>query len=290
MKETLRKIVSPIGKTVDYIQNHFKAMLFLLVLFLLLAPAQEERLVPNNLQSIELTGPIFDTSEIVKELDDAASNDKLKGVMLVVDSPGGAVAPSLEVAYAVKRLREKKPVIVYAKGILASGSYYASIWADSIVANPGAMVGSIGVIMEGVNLQGLMHKIGVETQVVKAGKYKQVGTPDRPWTPYEKAEIDKVIKGTYEMFVHDVAKARRLDLNRSDRYANAHIFTAAQAKAVGLIDTVGVEYDARKLLEKRSGVKEPVWNEESEIERFFKKIGAESAAILHLYFPAASLR
>ncbi len=288
--ELLKKIFSPVGKTVDYIQNHFKAMLFLLLLLVLFYPSQKEHLKPNNLQSVELLGPIFDTAETVRALDEARENDSIKGVLLIVDSPGGAVAPSLEVAYAVKRLREKKPVVAYAKGVLASGSYYASIWANEIIANPGAMVGSIGVIMEGVNLEGLMRKVGIETQVVKAGKYKQVGTPDRPWKPYEKAEIDKVIRATYDMFVHDVAEARGLDVNDSGRFADAHIFTAAQAKVVGLVDTLGVEYDARKKVEKLSGVKEPQWNEESEFERFLHSIGAEGAAMLHLYFPQRSLR
>ena len=288
--ETLRKLFAPVTGTINYIQNHFKAMLFLLLLFILFYPSQRERLEPNNLQSIELTGPIFDTTEVVQALDKARENSQVKGVLLVVDSPGGAVAPSLEVAYAVKRLKAAKPVIVYAKGILASGSYYASIWADEIIANPGAMVGSIGVIMQGADLQGLMDKLGIKAQVVKAGKYKQVGTIDRAWTPYEKAEIEKVIDGTYDMFVHDVATARGLDPEKSGVYADAHIFTASQAKAVGLVDAIGVEYDARQALEARSGVSVPVWNEPSEMEKFFQKLGAEGATMLHLYLPSMVLK
>jgi len=288
--ETLKKLFAPVTGTINYIQNHFKAMLFLLLLFVLFFPSQKEHLKPNNLQSIELTGPIFNTTEVVKALDDARENSEIKGVLFVVDSPGGAVAPSLEVAYALKRLKASKPVVVYAKGLLASGSYYASIWADEIIANPGAIVGSIGVIMQGADLQGLMEKIGIKTQVAKAGKYKQVGTSDRPWTEDERAEIEKVINGTYAMFVNDVATARGLDPKKSAVYADAHIFTAAQAKDAGLIDALGVEYDAKQALEKRSGVTQPVWNEESEMEKFFKKLGAEGAAMLHLYFPAMSLR
>jgi len=288
--EILKKLFAPVTGTINYIQNHFKAMLFLLLLFVLFFPSQKEHLKPNNLQSIELTGPIYNTTEVVKALDDARENGDIKGVLFVVDSPGGAVAPSLEVAYALKRLKASKPVVVYGKGLLASGSYYASIWADEIIANPGAIVGSIGVIMQGADLQGLMEKIGIKTQVAKAGKYKQVGTADRPWTEYERAEIEKVINGTYAMFVNDVATARGLDPQKSSVYADAHTFTAEQAKAAGLIDALGVEYDARKALEKRSGVSQPVWNEESEMDKFFKKLGAEGAAMLHLYFPAMTLK
>jgi protease-4 len=288
--DTLKKIFAPIGAVMNYIQNHFKAMLFLLLLLILFYPSQKEHLKPYNLKSVDLTGPIMDTADVVKALDEARENAEVKGVMLVVDSPGGAVAPSLEVAHALKRLKQAKPVVVYAKGLLASGSYYASIWADEIVANPGAMVGSIGVIMQGADLHGLMEKLGIKTQVVKAGKYKQVGTVDRPWTPAERAELEKVIEATYTMFVNDVAEARGLDPKKSGAYAEAHIFTASQAKAVGLIDTIGVEYDARKILEKRSGVSDPSWNEESEMDKFFRQLGSEGAAMLQLYFPQMVLR
>lgn len=286
----LKKLLLPVTATVDYIQNHFKAMLFFLLLIILFWPSRQESLNPNNLQSIDLKGVIYDTTQVVKSLDDAGDDENIEGVLLIVDSPGGAVAPSLEVAYAVKRLAAKKPVVVYAKGILASGSYYAAIWADEIVANPGAMVGSIGVIMEGANLQGLMEKLGIASQVAKAGKYKQVGTAERPWTPYERAEIEKVILGTYDMFVADVADARGLDLNKSNEYADAHIFTAAQAKAVGLVDSLGVEYDARQLLEAKTGVADPVWNEPSGMEKFFKQFGSETASLLQTYFPETVLK
>jgi protease IV len=289
--DRLKRLFAPITGTINYIQNHFKAMLFLLLLVVIFYPGKHDELASNNnLQTIMLSGPIVNTTDVVKALDDARTNSRIKGVLLVVDSPGGAVAPSLEVAYAVKRLKAVKPVVVYAKGLLASGSYYASIWASEIIANPGAIVGSIGVIMQGADLQGLMEKLGIKMQVAKAGKYKQVGTMDRAWTPDERAEIDKVIDGTYKMFVHDVASARGLDPMKSSTYANAHIFTAAQAKRVGLIDAIGVEYDARAALVKRSGVQHPVWNEESKMDKFFKKLGAEGAAMVQLYFPAMALK
>jgi len=287
---TLKLIFAPIGALIDYIQNHFKALVLLLLLFFFFFPMPDDGESDNNLERIELNGFIMDTSEVVRALDEARDNPRIKGVMLVADSPGGAVAPSIEVAYAVKRLEAAKPVIVYAKGVLASGSYYASIWADEIVANPGAMVGSIGIIMQGTDLQGLMEKLGVKPQVVKAGKYKQAGTSDRTWTPYERAEIEKVVQDTYTMFVQDVAEARGLDPEKSAVYADAHIFTARQAKAVGLIDSIGVEYDAKALLEKRSGVDAPVWNEEGEMERFLRQFGAEGVSMLRLAFPDLLLK
>jgi len=288
--QIIKKIFLPITTTINYIQNHFKAMLFILLLVILFAPASEEEFTTNNLQKINLTGTIMDASDIVAQINKAANNSAIKGILLVVDSPGGAVAPSVEIAYAIKRAKEKKPVVAYAKGTMASGSYYASIWADKIIANPGSMVGSIGVIMQGADLSGIMNKIGIKSQVVKAGLYKQVGTPDRAWKPYEVKELNKVIQGTYDMFTKDVANARKLDIKKRDRYANAHIFTAQQAKNVGLIDEVGVEFDAKNTLITMSGVSHAVWNKEDKLDKLMKRLAATTAVTLHTYFPALSLR
>ena len=288
--ELLKKIFSPITGTINYIQNHFKAMLFILILILIFAPASEKEFTPYNLDKITLSGPIMDATEVVEKIDKAADNDAIKGVLFCVDSPGGAVAPSVEIAQAIKRLKEKKPVIAYAKGTMASGSYYASIWADKIIANPGSMVGSIGVIMQGADLSGIMKKIGIKSQVVKAGLYKQIGTPDRPWKKYEVAELNKVIQGTYDMFTQDVANARKLDIKKRDRFANAHIFTAAQAKKVGLVDALGVEYDAKIALANLAHVEHPIWNKEDKFDKLMKKFAASTAVVLNTYFPALSLR
>ena len=286
----IKKIFSPITATLSYIQNHFKAMLFVLILVLIFAPASEEDLKPNNLQSINLVGPIMEVSEVLEQLESATSNDKIKGVLFIIDSPGGAVAPSIELAYAIKRLTEKKPVLAYAKGTIASGSYYASIWADEIMVNPGSMVGSIGVVMQGADMSELMSKIGVKTQSVQAGKYKKIGTPERAWTDYEVNELNKVIQGTYDMFTNDVAKARGLDISKRDLYANAHIFTASQAKGVGLVDTLGVTYDAKKRIEELSGVVDPSWNKEDKFDKLMKKLSATTAVTLHTYFPSLVLK
>ncbi|WP_152184919.1 signal peptide peptidase SppA [Sulfurimonas indica] len=288
--EVIKKIFSPITGTINYIQNHFKAMLFILLLVILFAPTSEQEFTPNNLQKISLIGPIMDASDIIEKIDNATKNDAIKGVLLTVDSPGGAVAPSVEIAYAIKRLKEKKPVVVYAKGTIASGSYYASIWADKIIANPGSMVGSIGVIMQGADLSGVMNKIGIKSQVVKAGLYKQVGTSDRPWKQYEINELNKVIQGTYDMFTQDVARARKLDLKKRDMFANAHIFTATQAKDVGLIDEVGVEYDAKNAVIVMSGVSKAIWNKEDKFDKLMKKLAANTAVTLHTYFPELILK
>ena len=286
----IKILLSPITVPMKFIQEHFKAMIFLLILFLLFAPKSEKDLASNNLQEINLVGAIMQSSEIVSQIDDAREDANIKGVLLNVNSPGGAVAPSIEIAYAIKRLQKVKPVVVYASGTIASGSYYASIWADEIMVNPGSMVGSIGVIMEGANLSGLMQKLGVESQSIQAGEFKKVGTPSRKWSKAEVAELNKVIQGTYDMFTKDVADARGLDIKDRDKFANAHIFTAKQAQVVGLIDKLGVSYDAKKRVEKLCKLENPIWNKEDKFDKIMKKLTASTVVTLYTYFPSLVLK
>lgn len=288
--ETLRKIGSILASIIQFIQTNFKATLLVLFVLWLIIPSEEQGITSYNLQKITLTGPILDATPIIEQIDEAREDKKIKGVLFSIDSPGGAVAPSVEIAYAIKRLAQTKPTVVYAAGIMASGGYYSAIWGNEIIANPGSMIGSIGVIMQGADVSELMQKVGIKTQVVHAGTYKQVGTFDRPWNPAERAELDKVINGTYDLFVHDVAQARKLDINKSRDYADAHIFTANQAKAVGLVDKIGVEYDAKKRVEVLTKVKDPVWNKEDPMDRFFKRFAAEGSSLLHTYFPPVTLK
>ncbi|MDD3596293.1 signal peptide peptidase SppA [Sulfuricurvum sp.] len=290
MMQWIQKIGSCLVRGLKFMQAHFKATLLAVFILWLFLPSGEEGIAPHNLQKIALSGPIMDAGEIVQELDDARENDDVKGVLFSIDSPGGAVAPSVEIAYAIKRLSEVKPVVVYAAGIMASGGYYSGIWGNEIIANPGSMIGSIGVIMEGADISGLMEKVGVKTQVVHAGTYKQVGTFDREWSPLERAELDKVINGTYSLFVSDVARARKLDPSKSSEYADAHIFTAAQAQKVGLIDNIGVEFDAKKRVEALSKVKDPIWNKEDPMEKWLKQFAAEGVSLAHMYFPPVTLK
>jgi len=285
----IKQFFSPFFATMKFIQNHFKAMLFLLIVFLIFSPSEGE-LQPANLVQIKLEGVIMDASIVVKQLEEARTNDKIKGVLLVVNSPGGAVPPSIEIMHAVKRLKEEKPIIAYAAGTIASGSYYASIYADEIYANPGSMVGSIGVIMQGMNYTELAQKIGISAQTVKAGKFKEVGTASREWEDYEKAELEKVVNDTYDMFVHDVAIARKLDPANRTAFADAHIFTASQAKEVGLIDKIGVGFDAENAIVELSGVSEAHWQQEDKMDSFMRQLSGETASYLGAYFSNLTLK
>lgn len=288
--ELVKKIFGIIPATLAFIRDYFKSLIFLLILFLIFAPTSGEEIKTPNLQRVVINGPIFTSEEIVELLDKATKDRDIKGILVDINSPGGAVAPSIEIAYAIKRARESKPVVVYASGLLASGGYYASIWANKIVANPGAMIGSIGVIIQGMNVESLMEKVGVKTQVIKAGKYKQIGTMDREWSEFEKEELDKIVKGTYDLFVSDVISARALNISEIESFADAKVFIASQAKEVKLIDQIGVLHDAKNILATLSGVSEPVWNSEDKLDKFLHKLSTETLSMIHTYSPSIVLK
>jgi protease IV len=283
-------VFSFLSSAIKWISERFWGMVFLLIVFLLLLP-KSDNIGAANLQEIELKGTIMDATRIVEEIYSAKNDSAIKGVLLNIDSPGGAVAPSVEISYAIKSLSEKKPVVVYASGTMASGGYYSAIYGNEIIANPGSLVGSIGVIMQGVNAEELLKTIGVKPQIVKEGKYKEIGTPMREWKDFERVELESITKETYDMFVNDVAKARKLDVANASVYADAHIFTAAKAKEVGLIDAVGTREDAKNRLMKLSGVKNPLWRQKDRVEQFFEKLQQSmvSQVVAYISGPKASL-
>jgi len=268
----ISKLFYPITGPIGFIQEHFKTVFFLTILYFVVTSSDTTNLEKANLQIIELNGPIMIVDEVLEKIEKAKTNIDIKGVLLKVNSPGGAVAPSVEVAYAIKELNDIKPVVAYASGIMASGSYYASIWANKIIANPGSMIGSIGVIMQSADASELMSKIGIKTQTVKVGKYKESGTPTRKWSKDERAELEKITQNTYDMFVSDVASARKLKKENHELYADAHIFTASQAKEVGLVDQVGTISNAKTALINLTKIEDPIWKKEDKMDKFMAKM------------------
>ena len=282
-----RILFSPVIAILDFITKYFKTIVFLTIMYFIFADSNESLTDTNsfaNLQKIELVGPILDVSKTLEDIEKAKLDKNIKGIMLVVNSPGGAVAPSVELAYAIKELKQIKPVVVYASGVIASGSYYASIWANKIIANPGSMVGSIGVIMQGVNAEELMSKIGVSTQTVKAGKFKESGTPTRKWTEFEEKQLQSVIDDTYNMFITDVADARKLDVKNHTLFADAKIFTSKQAKEVGLVDEVATISYAQNELAILSKVENPVWKKEDKFDKFMDRLVSETVSNISMNF------
>ena len=282
-----RILFSPVIGILDFITKYFKTIVFLTIMYFIFVDTNESLTDTDsfaNLQKIELSGPILDVSKTLEDIEKVKLDKNIKGVLLLVNSPGGAVAPSVELAYAIKELKQIKPVVVYASGVIASGSYYASIWANKIIANPGSMVGSIGVIMQGVNAEELMSKIGVSTQTVKAGKFKESGTPTRKWTDFEEKQLQSVIDDTYNMFISDVAEARKLDVKNHTQFADAKIFTSKQAKEVGLVDEVATISFAQSELATLSEVENPVWKKEDKFDKFMDRLVSETISNVSMNF------
>lgn len=276
----IKSFFKGIGSIIKFLSQYFKGIVLLIILIFIFSSFFQAPVSSPNLVMIDLTGAIKDSRELVKKIN-KANKEHIKGVLLYVDSPGGALAPSVEISLAIKELQQNKPVIAYAAGTMASGSYYASIYSDKIYANAGAFIGSIGVIMQGFNIKPLADKLGIEEQVVSAGDFKQAGTWTRKWSDEEKQELNNLIKKTYNMFVSDVAKARNLDINKSDEFANARVFLASDAKKVGLIDELGTLQDAKNKLVEISQVTNAIWQEPDVIEVFMKKLEGSLGNIVH---------
>ena len=285
--QILKAIFRGVGAVFHFINTYFKAMLFLLIVFLIFFSGERESINPPNLTQINLSGAIMDAGEALEKIEDARTDANIKGVLLYIDSPGGALAPSVELHLAVKNLRAKKPVVAYAGGSMTSGSYYAGAGADRILANPGAFIGSIGVIMQGADASELAAKIGISQQTVKAGEYKEAGTFMRQWSKIEREQLQELVNASYEMFVSDVAADRNLDANKSKEWANARVFLARDAAKLGLIDEVSDYYSARAELEKLSGVAQPVWQKPSVYEKAMQKFINQGAnSLISAFFEA----
>ncbi|ADC69743.1 signal peptide peptidase SppA, 36K type [Methanocaldococcus sp. FS406-22] len=198
-----------------------------------------------------------DARYYINLLDKLEKDDSVKGVLLIVNSPGGEVIASEKLARKVEELAKKKPVVVYVEGLDASGAYMVSAPADYIVAEKHSIVGSIGVRMDLIHYYGLMKKLGINVTTIKAGKYKDIGSPFRPMTKEEKEYLQKMINETYMDFVKWVAEHRHLSINYTLKIADGKIYTGEDAKKVGLVDEVGTEETALKKLEELANVSNP---------------------------------
>lgn len=279
LREKIAALFWPITAPIHFIQNHFKATLLVLVVLAVMMSGEKTEHAAENLYRIDVSGPIFESESFLKSMEKAKA-DNVKGLLLVVNSPGGLVPPSVEMMMAVREYAKERPVVVYASGLLASGSYYASVWADEIIANPASVVGSIGVIFQGMNAKGLLDKIGIKPMVVKSGKYKEVGAAYREWEEYEKEAMRELSGDIYTMFVADVAEARRLDPNEDKLFADGKVFLAEKAKQTGLIDRVGSMAIAEKRIAELAGVSDPHWNKKSELETFMERLARQSSQLL----------
>ncbi|ECL2992793.1 signal peptide peptidase SppA [Campylobacter jejuni] len=278
--QILKSFFKALGYGIKFINTYFKTFVLLLIVIWILIPSANSSSNLANLERIDLKGEIFDSSAVLEKIINAKNDSNIKGVLFVIDSPGGAFAPSMELALAIKDLKIKKPVLVYASGTMASGSYLAGVGANKILANPASFIGSIGVIMQGTDLSGLANKLGIKEQTIQAGEFKSAGTFARAWNENERNFLQGLIDQSYDLFTGFVAKERALDLNKKDQWANARVFLAAKAKELGLIDELSNYENAKKELEKLANVSNPVWKEEDKIDKFLNRLEGQTSSLI----------
>jgi protease-4 len=210
----------------------------------------------DRIALIRVEGVILDSQTTIGELKRFSENPSVKAIVIRIDSPGGGVVPSQEIYNAVKRVRSKhnKAVIASMGSVAASGGYYIAAATDRIVANPGTLTGSIGVIMETANVEGLLQKIGVEGVVIKSGKYKDVGSPLRKMSTEERGLLQGVMDDVHKQFIEAVAEGRSLELRAAQALADGRIFTGRQAKEAKLVDELGDLEEAIQLAAEVVGI------------------------------------
>jgi protease-4 len=208
----------------------------------------------NAVAIVYVDGVIDSSKEVVEALDRIADSEAVRAAVVRIDSPGGAVAPSQEIYDAVLRVRERKPIVASLGNLAASGGYYVASACDPIVANPGTLTGSIGVIMQLGNFEDLLKRVGLQTMVVKAGRYKDIGSPLRPMSDEERQLLEGLLENVHSQFIAAVSKGRRLPVEEVRPLADGRVYSGEQALALHLVDRLGGLRDAVEVAAARAGI------------------------------------
>jgi protease-4 len=228
---------------------------------------------------VELKEPIVSSEEIVRQFKKYRENKSIRAIVFRVESPGGGVAASQEIYEEVKKTRDAgRPVVVSMGSVAASGGYYVSCGATKIVANPGTLTGSIGVIFQFMHYKQLMDKIGIDETTLKTGKFKDSGSPFRKTTEEEKQYFHILMSDVYDQFVDVVAEERGLDRKEVLKYADGRVFTGRQALEYGLVDTLGTMEDAVSIAAELGGIHgKPKTVKENKRKTLFEKLVGDAA-------------
>jgi len=210
----------------------------------------------DKIAIVEVKGMITQSSGVIEELQQYLADDGVKAIILRIDSPGGGVGPSQEIYREIMRIKSnsKRKVVTSMGSVAASGGYYIASASDLIVANPGTITGSIGVIMQFSNFEELLKKIGVKGVVLKSGEHKDIGSPFREMTPEEKRIMQEVLDNVHQQFIQAVADGRKLDRSKVAQIADGRILTGEQAKSLGLVDQLGNLQDTIDITAKLAGI------------------------------------
>lgn len=206
---------------------------------------------------IEISGLIRDSRDVVRQIKKFSKDQRVKAIVIRIDSPGGVVAPTQEIFEEIKEAKTKGKKVVASMGSMAtSGGLYVALPCDKIVANPGTITGSIGVIMNFPVLEKLLQKLGISFETIKSEEYKDIGSPFRVMKAKEKELLKEVVDDVYQGFMERIAEERKIPLVEVKKIANGRIFTGRQAREFGLVDTLGGLETAIKVGALISGIKE----------------------------------
>lgn len=222
----------------------------------LISGGPEEHVSKSSILALDLEGVITDGKDFLELLRKHRKDPHIKGVLIRINSPGGVVGPSQEIFDEIKRTREefKKPVIAYCSAVAASGAYYSAVGADKIFTTPGCMMGSIGVIMEFMNLEKLYDWAKVHRYSITTGKFKDAGAEYKELTAEQRALFQDMLDDVLKQFKAAIIEGRKMKPEFLDQYADGRIFTGQQAVKLGFADQVGSWEDARKALGEMTGL------------------------------------
>jgi protease-4 len=205
-----------------------------------------EQLGGSKVALITVEGVILDSREVIEQLEKYRMNPSVKAIVIRINSPGGGVAPSQEIHEEILKSRRvnKIPIVTSVGSLAASGGYYIASATDLIVANPGSITGSIGVLLQVPNISGLLQKIGVKSVVVKSGQHKDLASPTREMTDSERRILQSMLDDVHNQFIDVVAEGRKIDRKKVEAIADGRIFSGREAQSLGLVDQLGNLQDA----------------------------------------------
>ena len=248
---------SPLGRgirTIGLVIAGFFVLVLGITLLVEAIPIASE----NSIALIRIEGIIIDPHEVLQQIKHFADDSSIQAIVVRINSPGGAVVPSQEIYAALKRIRDdgEKTVVTSMGNMAASGGYYIASASNTILANPGTITGSIGVIMEMTNVEELLDKVGIESVVVKSGLHKDLASPFRPLSVQSRTILQHVMDDVHDQFIHAVAEGREMGVEQVHALADGRIFTGRQALAVNLVDRLGTLQDAIQLAADLAGITE----------------------------------
>ncbi|HIA15030.1 MAG TPA: signal peptide peptidase SppA [Nitrospirales bacterium] len=248
---------SPLGRgirTIGLVIAGFFVLVLGITLLVEAIPIASE----NSIALIRIEGIIIDPHEVLQQIKHFADDSSIQAIVVRINSPGGAVVPSQEIYAALKRIRDdgEKTVVTSMGNMAASGGYYIASASNTILANPGTITGSIGVIMEMTNVEELLAKVGIESVVVKSGLHKDLASPFRPLSVQSRTILQHVMDDVHDQFIHAVAEGREMGVEQVHALADGRIFTGRQALAVNLVDRLGTLQDAIQLAADLAGITE----------------------------------